>query len=220
MNAEKDKLVIAVPRGSLFEGSLKLLADLGIATDIVREQDRRLYFPEIGVLTVRPTDVPTYIEAGAADLGITGKDVLAEHSEHHVCELADLGFGPCKMVVALKADHDYLAQALEDFGVVRIATKYPRLAAAHFHRSGRQAEIIEVKGSVELAPLAGLADAIVDLVATGTTLRENGLVEREHLFDSSARLIANPVSYRLKAKAIDGMLQQVHKWLEKKVNES
>ena len=121
--------------------------------------------------------MPTYVEAGAADLGITGKDVLAEQSERDVYELLDLGFGPCRMVFATVAGEDRAAEALRRLGVMRVATKYPRIAAAYFERTGRQAEIVEVKGSVELAPLTGLVQGIVDLTATGTTLRENGLVD-------------------------------------------
>ena len=130
---------------------------------------------------MRPSDVPTYVEAGAADLGITGKDVLAEQAERDVYELLDLGFGPCRMVFATVDGEDPAAEALRRLGVMRVATKYPKIAARYFERTGRQAEIVEVKGSVELAPLTGLVEGIVDLTATGTTLRENGLVIREEI---------------------------------------
>ena len=132
-------------------------------------------------MTMRPSDVPTYVEAGAADLGITGKDVLAEQAEREVYELLDLGFGPCRMVFATVEGDDPAAEALRRLGVMRVATKYPKIAARYFERTGRQAEIVEVKGSVELAPLTGLVEGIVDLTATGTTLRENGLVIREEI---------------------------------------
>jgi ATP phosphoribosyltransferase len=202
-------LRIAVPRGGLFTDTLDLLDRLGIATREVRENDRRLLFEEAGVITMRPSDVPTYVEAGAADLGVTGKDVLMEQSEREVYELVDLEYGRCTMVLATEAGEDRAAEALRRLGVVRIATKYPRLAARYFLDTGRQAEIVEVKGSVELAPLTGLVEGIVDLTATGTTLRENGLVVREEIAVCTARLIANPVAHKLKARAIDGMLERI-----------
>src|SRR4051794_3439144 len=158
---------------------------------------------------MRPSDVPTYVEAGAADLGITGKDVLAEQSERAVYELVALRFGPCVMIFATTAGDDRAAEALRRLGVMRVATKYPRIAAAYFDRTGRQAEIVEVKGSVELAPLTGLVEAIVDLTATGTTLVHNGLVEREEIAVCTARLIANPVAHKLKAVEIDGLLARL-----------
>ena len=196
-------LRIAVPRGALFSQTLDLLDRLGLDTQEVRENDRKLLFEASGIITMRPSDVPTYVEAGAADLGITGKDVLMEQSEREVYELLDLGYGECTMVLATTAGEDRAAEALRRLGVMRIATKYPKIAARHFLDTGRQAEIVEVKGSVELAPLTGLAEGIVDLTATGTTLRENGLVIREEIFSSTARLIANPVAHKLRAQAID-----------------
>lgn len=202
-------LRIAVPRGALFGDTLDLLDRLGVDTREVRDNDRRLLFDDVGIVTMRPSDVPTYVEAGAADLGITGKDVLMEQSERECYELVDLGYGYCRMVLASAAGEDRAAEALRRLGVVRIATKYPRIAARHFLDTGRQAEIVEVKGSVELAPLTGLAEAIVDLTATGTTLVENGLVVREEIAESSARLIANPVAHKLKARAIDAVLERV-----------
>jgi ATP phosphoribosyltransferase len=203
-------LTIAVPRGALFRESLDLLDLLGIDTAEVRVNDRKLLFAGAGIVTMRPSDVPTYVEAGAADIGITGKDVLMEQSERSVFELLDLGFGRCRMVLASVADEpDPAAEALRRLGVVRVATKYPRVAADFFERTGRQAEIVEVKGSVELAPLTGLVEAIVDLTATGTTLRENRLAVREEIAVATARLIANPVAHKLKAQAIDEVLERV-----------
>jgi ATP phosphoribosyltransferase len=203
----KPMLTIAVPRGALFAGTLDILDAIGIDTAPVRANDRRLLFDEVGIVTMRPSDVATYVEAGAADIGITGKDVLREQSYRDVYELLDLDFGGCTMVVASVAgDPDPAAEALRRLGVMRVATKYPRIATEYFERTGRQAEIVEVKGSVELAPLTGMVEAIVDLTATGTTLRENGLVIREELFTATARLIANPVAHRLKAAAIDALL--------------
>jgi ATP phosphoribosyltransferase len=202
-------LRIAVPRGALFEDSLDLLDRLGIDTAEVRANDRRLLFEEVGIVTMRPSDVPTYVEAGAADLGITGKDVLLEQSEREVYELVDLGYGRCMMVLATVAGEDRALEALRRLGVMRIATKYPRIAARYFLDTGRQAEIVEVKGSVELAPLTGLVEGIVDLTATGTTLRENGLVVREEIATCTARLIANPVAHKLKASPIDAILERL-----------
>jgi ATP phosphoribosyltransferase len=201
-----DALRIAVPRGALMTDTLDLLDRLGIDTSEVRENDRKLLFESVGIITMRPSDVPTYVSAGSADIGITGKDVLLEQPEREVYELLDLGYGRCTMVLASEAGEDRGAEALRRLGVVRIATKYPRIAGDYFLRTGRQAEIVEVKGSVELAPLTGLSEAIVDLTATGTTLRENGLVVREEIVVCTARLIANPVSHKLKAKAIDALL--------------
>jgi ATP phosphoribosyltransferase len=160
--------------------------------------------------------VPTYVESGAADLGVTGKDVLLEQaavrpgeSGRDVYELLDLGYGRCTMVLASKAGPDPAHEALRRLGVMRVATKYPRIAARHLEETGRQAEIVEVKGSVELAPLTGMVEAIVDLTATGTTLRENNLVVREEILECTARLIANPVAHKLKASPIDDLLEQL-----------
>jgi ATP phosphoribosyltransferase len=202
-------LRIAVPRGALFKDTLDLLDRLGFDTAEVRSNDRKLLFEDAGIVTMRPSDVPTYVEAGAADLGITGKDVLMEQSEREVHELADLGYGRCVMVLASVAGEDQAADALRRLGVVRIATKYPRIATGHFLTTGRQAEIVEVKGSVELAPLTGLVEAIVDLTATGTTLKENNLVIREEIAVCTARLIANPVADKLKAGEIDALLERL-----------
>jgi ATP phosphoribosyltransferase len=203
-------LRIAVPRGALFTETLQLLDRLGILTQELRENDRKLLFEDVGVITMRPSDVPTYVEAGAADLGITGKDVLLEQSERELYELLDLGYGHCTMVLATVAGDDPAVEALRRLGVMRIATKYPRIATRYFLETGRQAEIVEVKGSVELAPLTGLAEGIVDLTASGATLRENGLVVREEIARSTARLIANPVSHKLQAPAIDALLERLH----------
>jgi ATP phosphoribosyltransferase len=202
-------LTIAVPRGALFGPSLDAIERLGIDTSEVRANDRKLLFEDVGIVTMRPSDVPTYVEAGAADIGITGKDVLSEQSERDVYELLDLGFGRCLMILATVAGDDPAQEALRRLGVMRIATKYPKIAARHFERTGRQAEIVEVKGSVELAPLTGLVEGIVDLMATGTTLRENGLVVREEISVATARLIANPVAHKLKAEAIDDVVRRL-----------
>ncbi|HEU0316707.1 MAG TPA: ATP phosphoribosyltransferase [Solirubrobacteraceae bacterium] len=216
MSRPTNGLTIAVPRGALFTETLDRLARLGVDTDEVRHNDRKLLFEDVGLITMRPSDVPTYVAAGAADLGITGKDVLMEQADsatpgagREVYELLDLGYGRCTMVLATTAGPDPAAEALRRLGVMRVATKYPRIALRHFERTGRQAEIVEVKGSVELAPLTGLAEAIVDLTATGTTLRENNLVIREEIVVCTARLIANPVAHKLKAAAIDEVLERL-----------
>lgn len=231
MQPAADRLMIAVPRGALLTETLDVLDSLGLDTAEMRENDRKLLFErigalqgsegtatEIGAITMRPSDVPTYVEAGAADLGVTGKDVLLEQvgfdggaSGREVYELLDLGYGGCTMVLATRAGENQAgenpaAEALRRLGVMRIATKYPRIALAHMEQTGRQAEIVEVKGSVELAPLTGLAEAIVDLTATGTTLRENGLVVREEIVYCTARLIANPVAHKLKAAAVQDVV--------------
>jgi ATP phosphoribosyltransferase len=207
--ASSDQLTVAVPRGNLFAETLDLLERLGLDVAEVRRNDRRLLFAEAGIVTVRPSDVPTYVEHGAADIGITGKDVLLEQPERAVYELLDLGYGHCRMVVAARAGDDAMGESLRRLGTVRVATKYPRVAARHFGETGRQAEIVEVKGSVELAPLTGLVDAIVDLTASGRTLAENRLEEREEIDACTARLIANPVAHKLKAAAIDDLLGRI-----------
>jgi ATP phosphoribosyltransferase len=204
-----DRLTIAVPRGALFDGTLDMLDGLGVDTAEVRRNDRKLLFAEAGIVTMRPSDVPTYVEHGSADIGITGKDVLLEQAQRKVYELLDLGFGRCKMVVAVREGGDPIAEALRRLGRVRIATKYPRVAGQHFAETGRQAEIVEVKGSVELAPLTGLVDGIVDLTATGTTLRENQLRIVEEIGDCTARLIANPVAHKLKARQLDELIERL-----------
>jgi ATP phosphoribosyltransferase len=203
------ELMIALPRGTLFEETLELLDRLGIDTDEVRSNERKLLFGDAGIVTMRPSDVPTYVEHGAADIGITGKDVLLEQSEREVYELLDLGFGLCRMVVAARQGDDALGESLRRLGRVRVATKYPRIAAQHFADTGRQAEIVEVKGSVELAPLTGLVDGIVDLTATGKTLSENHLEVVEEITACTARLIANPVAHKLKAAEIDALVERI-----------
>jgi ATP phosphoribosyltransferase len=203
------ELTIAVPRGALLEETLDLLDRIGVDTTEVRSNERRLVFPESGLVTMRPSDVPTYVEHGAADIGITGKDVLLEQGGREVYELVDLGYGRCRMIVAEREGDSALQESLRRLGAVRVATKYPRVASEYFASTGRQAEIVEVKGSVEIAPLTGLVDGIVDLTATGTTLRENHLVEREEVCVCTARLIANPVAHKLKAAAIDHLIARV-----------
>jgi ATP phosphoribosyltransferase len=198
-------LKLAVPRGALLEGTLDALDAAGIRTAAVRGGSRALIFPDQGItlVTMRPSDVPTYVEAGAADVGITGKDVLLEQSDRLVYELLDLGYGRCRMVLAGRKGDERLGESQRRLGMMRIATKYPRVAERHFEATGRQVEVIEVKGSVELAPLIGLADGIVDLVATGRTLEENDLEVREEILECTARFVANRVAHKLRAAEID-----------------
>ena len=211
MNAGGEPLRIAVPRGALFGETLDLLDHVGIDTGALRSDSRSLLFPgeRVTIVTMRPSDVPTYVEAGAVDLGITGKDVLMEQHERVVYELLDLGYGFCRMVVATRAG-DHFADDLERrLGALRIATKYPRIATDYFEASGRQAEVIEVKGSVELAPISGLAEGIVDLTASGRTLRDNHLEVREVIADCTARLVANRVSHKLRQEEIDDLVRRI-----------
>ena len=200
-------LKLAVPRGALFDSTLDVLDRAGIDTAELRSDSRSLVFDvgAITVVTLRPSDVPTYVEAGAAELGITGKDVLLEQAGRVVYELLDLGYGECRMVLAGREGDERLGEAARRLGSIRIATKYPRVAEEYFERTGRQAEVIEVKGSVELAPLIGLADGIVDLVATGRTLAENRLEVREEIATSTARLVANRVAHKLRAAEVDDL---------------
>jgi ATP phosphoribosyltransferase len=205
------RLKLAVPRGALFEGTLDLLDRIGVETAQARSDSRALVFEtrEMDLVTMRPSDVPTYVEAGAADVGITGKDVLTEQHDRVVYELLDLGYGECRMVLAAPKGDRRLDEDERRLGAMRIATKYPRTAERYFAETGRQPELIEVKGSVELAPMAGLADGIVDLVDTGRTLAENDLEIREEIARCTARLVANRVAHKLRAEQIDGLVERM-----------
>ncbi len=208
---ESGPLKLALPRGALWEPTLDALDAIGVDTSEMRGDSRSLVFRTDGLtlVTMRPSDVPTYVEAGAADLGITGKDVLLEAPERIVYEILDLRYGACRMVLAARRGDESLGESERRLGAMRIATKYPRIAERHFERTGRQAEVIDVKGSVELAPLVGLADGIVDLVATGRTLEENGLEVREEITDCTARLVANRVSHKLRAAEVDDLVERL-----------
>jgi ATP phosphoribosyltransferase len=198
-------LKLAVPRGALFAETLDALDAAGVDTAALRGDSRSLIFGggEITLVTMRPSDVPTYVEAGAADVGITGKDVLLEQSDRMVYELLDLGYGRCRMVLAGRVGDESLGESQRRLGMMRIATKYPRIAERYFEETGRQVEAIEVKGSVELAPLVGLSDGIVDLVATGRTLQENDLEVREEIVTCTARFVANRVAHKLRSTEVD-----------------
>jgi ATP phosphoribosyltransferase len=200
-------LKIAVPRGALFGETIDILEAVGVDTSSLRGDSRSLIFETEGMtlVTMRPSDVPTYVEAGAADVGITGKDVLLEQSDRVVYELLDLGFGRCRMVLAGRKGDERMGESQRRLGMMRIATKYPRIAADHFEATGRQIELIEVKGSVELAPLIGLGDGIVDLVATGRTLEENDLEVREEILECTARFVANRVAHKLRSAEVDAL---------------
>jgi ATP phosphoribosyltransferase len=208
-------LKLAVPRGALLGETLDALDAVGIDTSEARGESRSLIFPgqSITLVTMRPSDVPTYVEAGAADVGITGKDVLLEQADRVVYELLDLGFGRCRMVLAGRKGDERLGESERRLGMMRIATKYPRIAERYFEGTGRQVEVIEVKGSVELAPLIGLADGIVDLVATGRTLEENDLEVREEILECTARFVANRVAHKLRAREVDSLALKLRQGL-------
>jgi ATP phosphoribosyltransferase len=206
-------LRLALPRGALFGGTLDLLDRIGIDTSAPRSDSRALVFDagELVLVTMRPSDVPTYVEAGAAHIGITGKDVLSEQRDRVVYELLDLGYGRCRMVLAGRRGDERLGESERRLGQIRIATKYPRIAERYFEQTGRQAEVIEVKGSVELAPLVDLADGIVDLVSSGRTLAENDLEVREEIEVCTARLVGNRIAHKLRADEVDGMVDRMRR---------
>ena len=194
------RLRIAVPKGAIFEDAVRALGAAGLPVEVLRDNGRRLVYRVEGTEFVisRPTDVPVFVEHGAADLGIVGKDVLEEKGPN-VMELKDLGTGACRMILAAPEDRaGEVRKAISHAEVVRVATKFPNTARRYFEGIGRQAEIIALHGSIELAPLVGLSECIVDLTATGTTLRENNLEILDDISSSTARVISNRGSYRLR----------------------
>lgn len=199
-------LTIAMPKGRIFEEAAELMKQAGYDLLSNQEESRKLIleFPEqnLRIMMAKPMDVVTYVEYGTADIGIAGKDVLLEQ-DRDVYEVLDLGISPCYIAVAGLPD-----QPLSKIAP-KIATKYPKVASDYFREQGEQIEIIPLNGSIEIAPLIGLADRIVDIVSTGRTLKENGLVEYEKIVGITSRLIVNPVSYRLKSKEIDEMVNQL-----------
>jgi ATP phosphoribosyltransferase len=200
-------LRVAVPKGAIFEDALSALEGAGLPANVVRQNGRRLVYraDDTEFIVSRPSDVPVFVEYGAADVGIVGKDVLEEH-KFNVVELEDLGTGKCRMILAApEAGAEDVRRAIRHAEVVRVATKFPDTARRYFERMGRQAEVIELHGSIELAPLVGLAECIVDLTATGTTLRENDLVELDEISTSTARLISNRGAYRLRHQEISAL---------------
>lgn len=202
-------MTIAVPSGRLLDGAMRILEEAGYLDGGAWRESRRLIVegtdPGVRCLIAKPVDLLTYVEHGAADLGIAGKDVLLEQGRD-VYELVDLGFGTCRGVLAFPGP---LAVAWEGLVPLRIATKYPRLTERHFGAQSRPVEVIAMNGTVELAPLVGLADGIMDLVMSGRTLRENGLVEVEEVFQSTARLVVNRISLRSRAAAVAAVIDRV-----------
>ena len=204
-----ERIAVALPTGRLFPDAVKLFVELG-ATGVEALMDSRRLTAEdrahgLRFLALKAVDIPTYVEHGAADVGIVGKDLLLEQGRD-VYEPLDLGFGACRLVVAgpasLRSSHD-----LQAWSCLRVATKYPRLTERHFSQKGIQVEIVHLSGSVDLAPTMGLAERIVDLVATGRTLRENGLIEVEEILRASARLIVNRASLKTRYRAIQGLIE-------------
>jgi ATP phosphoribosyltransferase len=202
------RLRVAVPKGAIFDDALRALERAGLPVEVLRNDGRRLFYREEGTefIVSRPSDVPVFVEHGAADVGIVGKDVL-EEQRPNVVELSDLGTGACRMILAAPENRaEEVQRAISHAEVVRVATKFPNTARRYFEALGRQAEIIELHGSVELAPLVGLCECIVDLTATGTTLRENDLMVLDEISSSTARLIANRGAYRLRHEEIAALL--------------
>ena len=202
-------LRVAVPKGAIFEDALAALGGAGLPVEVLREDGRRLFYRAEGAefIVTRPSDVPVFVEHGAADVGIVGKDVLDEQRPN-VMELRDLGTGACRMILAAPRERaEEVQRAISHAEVVRAATKFPDTARRYFASLGRQAEIIELHGAVELAPLVGLSECIVDLTATGTTLRENDLVVLAEISHSTARLIANRDAYRLRHAELAALLE-------------
>ena len=194
-------LTIALSKGRILDETLPLLAAAGLVPVEDPRASRKLILatqqPGTSLVILRATDVPTYVEYGAADLGIAGKDVLLEHGTEGLYQPLDLGIGRCRLVVATRRDYDW-ARSVQRGARIRVATKYVNTAREHFAAKGMHVDLIRLYGSMELAPLAGLADAIVDLVSTGNTLRANDLVEVEQIMPISARLIVNPAALKLK----------------------
>jgi ATP phosphoribosyltransferase len=199
-------LTVALSKGRIMEQTLDLLRQAGIPVPEDIESSRKLILTspggEISFILAKPVDVPTYVEYGVADLGVVGKDVLAE-ANRDLYELLDLNIGKCKMSVA------GLPETPTHFAMPRVASKYPHIATEYFRSRGQQVEVIFLNGSVELAPLIGLAERIVDVVETGRTLKENGLVVQEDIMDISTRLVANRMSFRLKGLEIDDFVKRL-----------
>jgi len=202
-------ITIALSRGRIFDETVPLLAAAGVATREDPETSRKLILStnkrDVRVIIVRATDVPTYVQYGAADLGVAGKDVLDEHGGHGLYQPIDLNIARCRMMVAVSEDFDYQA-AVKQGARLKVATKYVQTAREHFAAKGMHVDLIRLYGSMELAPLVGLADAIVDLVSTGNTLKANGLRAVEEIASVSARLIVNQASLKLKREAVQPLL--------------
>jgi ATP phosphoribosyltransferase len=202
-------ITIALSKGRIFDETMPLLAAAGVATSEDPETSRKLILStnrkDVRVIIVRATDVPTYVQYGAADVGVAGKDVLDEHGGQGLYQPLDLKIARCKMMVAVAAGYDY-QQAVRQGARLKVATKYLQTAREHFAGKGVHVDLIKLYGSMELAPLVGLADAIVDLVSTGNTLKANGLTAVEEIASISARLIVNQAALKLKRLGVQPLL--------------
>ena len=202
-------ITLALSKGRIFEETLPLLAAAGIVPNENPESSRKLIIgtnrEDVRLVIVRATDTPTYVQHGAADLGIAGKDVLLEHGGEGLYQPLDLNIAKCRMSVAVQAGFDYAA-AVQRGARLKVATKYVKTARAHFASKGVHVDLIKLYGSMELAPLVGLADAIVDLVSTGGTLRANKLEEVEYIMPISSRLVVNQASLKLKRELLQPIL--------------
>jgi ATP phosphoribosyltransferase len=209
---KQDFLTIALSKGTLLKPTVKLLEQAQLPVSGLSEDSRNMVFSyeEEGIkyLMCRPTDVPTYVEQGAADLVIVGKDVIVEQAKD-VFEMVDLKYGYCRFVVAVP--DSMKDRNLREFNYRRVASKFPLITEKFFRERGLQVDVIKLHGNVELAPLMGLADMIVDLVSTGRTLKENNLVELVKIMDSTTRLICNRVSYRIKHERIQPLIEKIQK---------
>jgi ATP phosphoribosyltransferase len=207
-----DLITIALAKGRILKETLPLLERAGIIPEVDMEKSRKLIFrtnhENINLVLIRSADVPTYVQYGAADIGIAGKDVLLEHGGEGLYERIDLHIAPCKLMTAGYADRDLPA------GRLKVATKYTGITRDYFLKLGRQVELIKLYGSMELAPIVGLADMIVDLVDTGNTLKANGLVPLEFIMDISSRLIINRASLKMKNRAIKQVVEKIEAAVE------
>ena len=205
-------LTLALSKGRIFDAALPLLAAAGIVPTEDPETSRKLILatrrPGVSVVIVRASDVPTYVQYGAADLGVAGKDVLLEHGGDGLYQPLDLEIGRCRMAVATKRGFDWLG-TVQRGARIRVATKYVKTAREHFGAKGMHVDLIKLYGSMELAPLCGLADVIVDLISTGNTLRANDLVAVEDIMPISARLIVNPAALKLKRDSVQPLLESL-----------
>ena len=203
-------ITLALSKGRIFEETLPLLAAAGITPTDNPETSRKLIIgtnrPDVRLVIVRATDTPTYVQYGAADMGIAGKDTLIEHGGAGLYQPLDLNIAKCRLCVAVRKDFDYAA-AVKRGARIRVATKYVKAAREHFAAKGVHVDLIKLYGSMELAPLVGLADAIVDLVSTGNTLKANNLIEVEDIMPISSRLIVNQASLKLKRELIQPVLE-------------
>ena len=203
-------ITLALSKGRIFDETLPLLKAAGIEVLEDPETSRKLILPTnqtgVRVVLVRATDVPTYVEYGGADLGVTGKDTLIEHGGQGLYQPLDLQIAKCRMSVAVRANYDY-ASAVKSGSRLKVATKYTQIAREFFAQKGVHVDMIKLYGSMELAPLTGLADAIVDLVSTGSTLKANHLIEVERIMDISSRLVVNQASLKLKQEPIRAIIQ-------------